>query len=457
MSESTQGPPQQEGKKPNKEKPANLVIPPKKPKLTKAERRALQEAQRAAKQAGKGGGKAGGEGKKSKQPPKAPPTSETASTTTAAAADAEQTSKKAAVDDKSIESFSHLPPYRDPTQHPECFSGATLSSGNNSRLHPAVLELGLQYAQGTVRGGNARCRAMLHAFCTVLQDYTPPPDSKDLRHSLDHDVLKPSFTYWTTQCRPHSVSMGNAFTFFKSVVASLDRTMGWDEMQPLLMDSLEAYERERLDYAHQAMFQHVAPKIKKEGDVLLIFGKSEVVLYLLKKLFETKDFRVIVVDSRPLAEGRDMLKDLRKVGIPCCYVLLNALSYVLSDVTKVILGAAALLSDGSVLGRVGTAGVAALMASSQSRAPVLVCCETYKISNRVQLESITGNELGNPKDVLNEELPPNLRVLNLLYDLTPTAFVSGIVTEMGILPPTSVAVLLREMNPQETEAGMQVL
>jgi translation initiation factor eIF-2B subunit delta len=43
----------------------------------------------------------------------------------------------------------------------------------------------------------------------------------------------------------------------------------------------------------------------------------------------------------------------------------------------------------------------------------------------------------------------NLRLLNLLYDLTPNEFVSGIVTEMGILPPTSVAVLLREMNPQD--------
>ena len=43
----------------------------------------------------------------------------------------------------------------------------------------------------------------------------------------------------------------------------------------------------------------------------------------------------------------------------------------------------------------------------------------------------------------------SLRLLNLLYDLTPSEFVSGIVTEMGILPPTSVAVLLREMNPQD--------
>ena len=43
---------------------------------------------------------------------------------------------------------------------------------------------------------------------------------------------------------------------------------------------------------------------------------------------------------------------------------------------------------------------------------------------------------------------PNLKLLNLMYDLTPSDFVTGIVTEVGILPPSSVAVLLREMSPE---------
>ena len=43
-----------EASKKEKKKPTNIVIPPKKPKLSKAERRALQEAQRAAKAEGGG-------------------------------------------------------------------------------------------------------------------------------------------------------------------------------------------------------------------------------------------------------------------------------------------------------------------------------------------------------------------------------------------------------------------
>ena len=146
-----------------------------------------------------------------------------------------------------------------------------------------------------------------------------------------------------------------------------------------------------------------------------------------------------------------MVKELADAGLDCSYILLNSVSFVMKEVTKVFLGASALRSDGSVLARVGTACVA-LAARGK---PVLVCAETYKISHRVQLESITSNELGDPADVVGGELGPNLRVINLLYDLTPSSFVSGIVTEMGILPPTSVAVLLREMNPQDTDSFFQ--
>lgn len=32
------------------------------------------------------------------------------------------------------------------------------------KLHPAVFDLGIKYANGTIRGANARCRAMMETF-----------------------------------------------------------------------------------------------------------------------------------------------------------------------------------------------------------------------------------------------------------------------------------------------------
>lgn len=312
----------------------------------------------------------------------------------------------------------------------------------------------MKYATGAIRGGNARCSAMLQVFSAVLDDYQPPDDATtDYRSHFDQFVLKPSFTFWTTRCRPHSVSMGNAFTFLKTAVASLSRDLPLVEAKEMIQETIERYLLERLDYAGRAIAQHAMAKIEN-GDVILTFGNSQTISVLLttaKK--EGVNFYVWVVDSRPLWEGKQMLQTLRKADIPCGYIQLNALTYVMQQVTKVFLGASALMSNGSIYSRVGSAGVALL--AKDRHIPVLVCCETYKISNKVQLESITQNELGNPDALVREESLkqwkelPNLKLLNLLYDVTPPDFVSGIVTEVGIIPPTSIAVLLREMNPQD--------
>lgn len=266
-------------------------------------------------------------------------------------------------------------------------------------------------------------------------------------------------------------------------MANLERDLEWEEARELLLESMEAYVTERIEYAGKAISRHAGSKIQERGDVILVFGKSEVINRLLldAALVDKKTFRVIVVDSRPLLEGRDTLQILSRAGISCTYVLLNALSYLMMrEVTKVFLGASALMSNGSVLSRVGTACVALL--ANSNHIPVLVGCETYKICNRVQLESITGNELGDAEEVACTDCArvgpsnrwsgvmdggdddgekkgedvladwknqDNLKLLNLMYDLTPSDFVTGIVTEVGILPPSSVAVLLREMSPQE--------
>jgi translation initiation factor eIF-2B subunit delta len=454
-----------EGPKKEKSKPANLVIPPKKPKLSKAERRELQEQQRAAKASGDGG-KPSKDSKTDKKEKSAAPSSAADSSKRKPKEEKKEESNNepSQSEDKILSLFSHLPRPKSPEK---------LSSINSHpSQHPAISTLGHLYSTHSLLGGNTRCRAMLQTFALILQSYSPPPTSRDYRHDVDH-ALKASFTYWTSSCRPHSVSMGNAFSFLKLAVANLERDLDWDSAREILIESMEAYVTERIEYAGKAISRHAGSKIVG-GDVILVFGKSEVVnRLLLDAQQEGKAFRVIVVDSRPLLEGRDTLQILSRGGISCTYVLLNALSYLMMrEVTKVFLGAAALMSNGSVLSRVGTACVALLAQSNHI--PVLVCCETYKICNRVQLESITGNELGDANEVARTDCErvgpsnrsadeeekkmevlgdwkdqPNLKLLNLIYDLTPSDFVTGVVTEVGILPPTSVAVLLREMSPQE--------
>ena len=69
---------------------------------------------------------------------------------------------------------------------------------------------------------------------------------------------------------------------------------------------------------------------------------------------------------------------------------------------------------------------------------------------RVKMDSITSNELGDPnaliygETLLNWKQQSHLSMLNLIYDLTPIDFVQMVITEVGVMPPTSVPVIIRE-------------
>ena len=60
--------------------------------------------------------------------------------------------------------------------------------------------------------------------------------------------------------------------------------------------------------------------------------------------------------------------------------------------TKVFLGAHALLTNGYVMSRIGSSIIA--MVAKANNVPVLVCCETYKFCERVQTDAFVFNELG---------------------------------------------------------------
>ncbi|PNH12914.1 Translation initiation factor eIF-2B subunit delta [Tetrabaena socialis] len=50
---------------------------------------------------------------------------------------------------------------------------------------------------------------------------------------------------------------------------------------------------------------------------------------------------------------------------------------------------------------------------------------------------------------------PRLRLLNLKYDVMPAEYVTMVVTEFGMVPPTSVPVILREFRQNEqTVSGL---
>ncbi|CAI7816156.1 unnamed protein product, partial [Closterium sp. NIES-54] len=377
-----------------------------------------------------------------------------------------------------VDLFRHLPQFDRAAQI--ALVEARLLDEEDSPLsvHPAVYEVGMRFLQQEQRlqGGNERCLAMLHALRRLFLDHRVPdarPPIRDLTARLNAHVA------FLIACRPLSVGMGNAVRALKQCLTRMGADPGVQEgaARAAVVAEIDRFVAEKLVFAGQEVVRHAAGKIRKEGDVILTFGWSELVLeVLLSAARAGHRFRAIVVDSRPHLEGKEMVRRLLTGGISCLYLRLNAASYIMKDVTRVFLGAAAVLANGAAYARVGTAAVA-MMAHAQ-RVPVLVCCESSKFHERVQLDSITHNEIGDPQVLIStgvsplsptsplpsdaseaseaaEAAPlqhwqstPNLRPLNIQFDLTPADYITGIVTEIGVVPTSSVPVILRECRNQ---------
>ncbi|KAM3932232.1 translation initiation factor eIF2B subunit delta isoform 2-T2 [Leptodactylus fuscus] len=324
----------------------------------------------------------------------------------------------------------------------------------HSGIHPAVVRLGLRYSQGIVTGSNSRCVALLHCFKQVIQDYNTPPHEELSRDLVNK--LKPAISF-LTQCRPLSASMGNAIKYIKKEISNISRQKSEEEAKDHLYQCIDLYIHEKIGLAAQAIAKSAAEKIS-EDDVILVYGCSSLVTFTLCEAHNSgKRFRVIVVDSRPRLEGRETLRRLVNCGIHCTYIMITAISYILPEVSKVFLGAHALLANGYVMSRVGTSQIA-LIAKAHN-VPVLVCCETYKFCEKVQTDSFVSNELDDPDDLIvtrkgrcplkQWEKNEWLRLLNLVYDVTPPDLVDLVITDLGMIPCTSVPVVLRVKSGEQ--------
>ncbi|KAL0269214.1 UNVERIFIED_CONTAM: hypothetical protein PYX00_007021 [Menopon gallinae] len=322
----------------------------------------------------------------------------------------------------------------------------------SEEIHPSIVRLGTQYRSKVISGANAKCLALLNAFKTVLADYKTPTN-QEFSRGLEAEISKSMV--FLNKCRPVAVSMVNAVKHLRFQVNQLKGNE--IESKKQINDWIDTYIKEQIEKAAEAISLFVLQKIT-DGDVILTYSCSSLIQRILLKASEEKiKFRVIVVDGRPWLEGKEMLRRLVKAGISCTYVFFNGLSFIMPEVTKILLGAHALLANGYVMSRAGSSQVALL--AKAYNVPVLVCCETHKFSEKVQTDSFVHNELGDPDQLISNKGAKELSKwrtiqyltpLNLTYDVTPPDLVSAVVTEIAVLPCTSVPVILRVKPPDLT-------
>lgn len=189
----------------------------------------------------------------------------------------------------------------------------------------------------------------------------------------------------------------------------------------------------------------IGSKRISNGSVVFTHCHSSTVTRLLAKAkSEGKNFRVICTETRPAFQGRITARELVDLGIETTFIVDSAARTFMKEVDIVIVGADAITSEGNVVNKIGTAGIAIL--AHEARKPFYIVSELLKFDSDTLVGEYEKIEQRNPVEVWSEA-PKKLDVRNPAFDVTPNRYIHGLICEEGIISPQSVVEVMRHRYP----------
>ena len=153
-----------------------------------------------------------------------------------------------------------------------------------------------------------------------------------------------------------------------------------------------------------------------------------------------KKVKVIADETRPWFQGLRLTSfELIQDNIPVTVIADNAAGYLMrrGEIDLVITGADRIALNGDVANKIGTYQVAVL--SNENNIPFYVAAPFSTIDITLKNGDMIPVEIRSPEEItrpFNKEIgPKGVFALNPAFDITPSKYVSGIITEKGILKP----------------------
>jgi methylthioribose-1-phosphate isomerase len=196
----------------------------------------------------------------------------------------------------------------------------------------------------------------------------------------------------------------------------------------------------------QAIGRHGAALLRSGSGVLthcnagsLATGGSGTALSAIyEAVARGKDIHVFADETRPLLQGARLTAwELSRAGVDVTLVCDDMAATVLASgrVQAVIVGADRIARNGDVANKIGTYGVAIL--AREHRVPFYVAAPstTFDLSLRtgreIPIEERAGEEV--TEGFGRRTAPRGVSVYNPAFDVTPARYVSGIITERGVI------------------------
>lgn len=187
--------------------------------------------------------------------------------------------------------------------------------------------------------------------------------------------------------------------------------------------------------------------LKGKKNILTHCHSSTVVKIIENFYKKNKKIQVFTDETRPLFQGRTTAKKLSKFGVKVTQITDSASGFLISPYSGrdlmmdvIIVGADAIKPDGSIINKIGTYDIAASCYLNNIPFFVATSLLKFDFKNNITIEMRSDKEVWPDK-------PAQIKILNFAFDLVPAVFITGLITEVGIIKPDKVKKQVNKIYP----------
>jgi translation initiation factor 2B subunit (eIF-2B alpha/beta/delta family) len=177
------------------------------------------------------------------------------------------------------------------------------------------------------------------------------------------------------------------------------------------------------------VIQNLTSGLLADGQMVLTHSRSSTVAAALTTAHNAgRKLRVVVTESRPLFEGRALAAELAREGVDVTLIADSAAASLLTEVGCVLVGADC-ITPNALVNKIGTRMIA--LAARELGVPMYAAADSSKFLNPAGLSLLV--EPGRAAEELWEGAPAAVNVLNRYFEETPLSYLTGIITESGLI------------------------
>ena len=292
-------------------------------------------------------------------------------------------------------------------------------------IHPDVQQIIYQFEANELHAARSG-RKVMDALASVIAD-SPAPDFDGLATDLDSNVdallrVMPAYA-------PPINVMHQIYTRFES---AKDNQQSVKEVRANIEDAADIYRR--WSEEARSRIATYGTSVIPRGGTVFTYTLSETVLRTIREAWnQGVEFKLLVTESRPNNDGLITAKALADEGVDVEIGVDANVGELVPRADVMIVGAEALLADGSAICKVGT--YPAALVAREYRVPMYILVDSLKFHST----SLFGQELWRApiqREAFNKDgMAPRAAVSGHLFDRTPPELISAIITEKGFMHP----------------------